>query len=89
VTVLLFNLLNFALGLYELGLFVFILSSWIQHPMSFNIRHRLARAYEPVLIPIRRWIPAPRFGGMAIDLSPIVLLIALGLVRRILFALFF
>ncbi|MDF7808846.1 YggT family protein [Pontiellaceae bacterium B12219] len=85
----LFRLLNFGLGLYELGLFIYILCSWIVHPVSVNIRRGLARAYEPVLTPIRRWVPAPRFGGVAFDLSPIILLIVLGLLRRILFALFF
>jgi uncharacterized protein YggT (Ycf19 family) len=83
-----FNLLDFALGLYELGLFAYMLSSWIMHPAASALRQRLAAAYEPVLVPIRRWIHAPRVGAANIDLSPIVLLVALGLSRRLLFALF-
>jgi len=82
------NLLDFAFGLYELGLVAYILCSWIIHPAAYTVRQWLAPAYEPVLAPIRRWIRAPVIGGTAIDLSPIVLWIGLGLLRRLVFALF-
>ncbi|MDF7823850.1 YggT family protein [Pontiellaceae bacterium B12227] len=85
----LFNLLDFAMGLFELGLFIYILCSWIMHPLAYKLLRWLAPAYEWMLAPIRRRIPAPRFGDTAIDLSPVFLLIALGLVRRLLFMLFF
>ena len=82
------RLLDFTLGLYELGLFAYIFCSWIMHPTAYGMRRWLAPAYEPLLSPIRRWVPAPRLGNTAIDLSPIVLLIALGLARRLAFMLF-
>lgn len=78
------SILDFALGLYELGLVAYILSSWIMHPAAYTVRRWLAPAYEPVLAPIRRWIRAPVIGGTAIDVSPVVLWIGLGVLRRIL-----
>ncbi|MDF7801445.1 YggT family protein [Pontiellaceae bacterium B1224] len=82
------RILEFAFSLYEFGLLAYVLCSWIMHPAACAIRQWLAPAYELVLVPIRRWIPAPRLGGTAIDLSPIFLFIALGLVRRLVIAIF-
>jgi YggT family protein len=39
---------------------------------------------EPVLAPIRRWLPTARLGGMGWDLSPMVALILLWLLERVL-----
>jgi len=86
---LLFSLLDFAIGLYELGLVIFILCSWLMHPVAVDVRRWLSPAYEPLLAPIRRWVPAPGVGHMILDLSPLVLLVLLGLIRRVLIALFF
>ncbi|MBN1640809.1 MAG: YggT family protein [Anaerolineae bacterium] len=44
----------------------------------------LRRITEPVLAPIRRYIPPVRSGAMAWDLSPVVALILLWLVERVL-----
>jgi uncharacterized protein YggT (Ycf19 family) len=84
----LFRVLNLVIGLYETGLLIYILCSWIVHPTTMGLRRGLAPAYEPLLIPIRRLIPLPRFGNVAIDLSPIVLFIAIGLVRSLVFSIF-
>jgi uncharacterized protein YggT (Ycf19 family) len=83
-----FKLINLAFSIYETGLIIYILTSWILHPFNVRIRYRLAPVYEPLLTPIRRWLLAPCFGNLAIDLSPLVLLIALGIVRRIALTLF-
>ncbi len=81
-----YSMLDFAFGLYELGLLAYILSSWIMHPAAFGLRRLLAPAYEPLLAPIRRWVRAPSLGGTVIDLSPIILWIGLGVVQRMIFA---
>ena len=78
-----FNLINIACSAYELGLLVYVLASWILHPISIRIRARLAPLYEPLLRRIRRWIIAPCLGRITIDLSPIFLLISLSLIRHI------
>jgi YggT family protein len=36
---------------------------------------------EPVLRPVRRLLPPIRMGGMAMDLSPIIVFIVLGILR--------
>lgn len=84
----LLRFLDSILGLYEFGLILYVLCSWILHPAAYALRRWLACAYEPVLAPMRRWIRAPVIGGTAIDLSPIVLWIGLGLMRRLVFAIF-
>jgi YggT family protein len=52
-----------------------------------SVRSRLSTAVlkvtEPVLAPIRRVIPPLRIGGTAIDLSFIVLFLAIGLLRSL------
>ena len=44
----------------------------------------LRKITEPVLAPIRRYIPALQSGGMAFDLSPMVALILLWVIERVL-----
>lgn len=46
------------------------------HPIR-KVYDALARAIDPVLKPIRRLIPPLRIGGMALDLSPIILIVGL------------
>ncbi len=72
--------------LYELVVFARIIIDWFRvpfdHPVA-KLRDALAVVVDPVLRPIRRVIPPLRMGGMAIDLSPLVLLIALSLLQGI------
>lgn len=79
---------HYAFSLYELGLLAYVICSWIPHPSTFAFRTWLAQWYEPVLTPIRRKIPAPRWGVTAIDLSPIVLYFGLGILKHVVFSLF-
>jgi YggT family protein len=39
---------------------------------------------EPLLAPIRRWLPALQTGGMGWDLSPMIALLLLWVVERVL-----
>ena len=59
-----------------------IIMEWIpvsyDHPLA-RLRAVLRALTEPVLGPLRALIPPVRMGGMGIDLSPIILLIALSL----------
>lgn len=63
-----------------------IIMEWIpvsyDHPLA-RLRAILRAATEPVLAPLRALIPPVRMGGMALDLSPIILLIGLSLLSSV------
>ena len=80
--IILAKLIYYVFSTYELGLLLYILCSWIANPSANALRQALARWYEPILDPIRRWIPVPRLGGASIDFSPVLLLIVLTMVQR-------
>lgn len=70
--------------LYIVAIFARVIFSWI--PLSPDspvtvVRTWLVRITEPVMGPLRRALPAIRLGSMALDLSPIVLLIGLQVFR--------
>lgn len=73
------------LQVYVFVLLARILSSWFPAPRSeagrtvVGILHTLT---EPVLRPLRNLIPPVRMGMAALDLSPIIVFIALSLIRR-------
>ena len=78
------ELLDSLLLIYFYAVFVWIILSWIRvsstHPLG-RVQTFLDRIIYPVILPIRRVIPPIRLGGGALDLSPIVLLLAIQLVR--------
>ena len=79
------GLLCWLLSIYWLILFVRIISSWFQPPRTGPLRTILRICFEltdPVLRPLRSLIPPIRAGMMAIDLSPIIVFILIGVVRR-------
>ena len=72
-----------ALNLYLIALFARIILSWF--PMEpggalAGVVHALHLVTEPVLAPLRRALPPVRAGAMALDLSPIIVLILLQLI---------
>lgn len=75
------GLIFFLFRLYEIIILARVIISWIQvdhyHPVVVWI-HRLT---EPVLSPIRAIIPFERIG---IDLSPLVVLLLMGVIKRLL-----
>ena len=79
------------LDLFFFAVLAWVILSWIQvssvHPLG-RLRAALDRVIYPVILPIRRVIPPVRLGGGALDLSPIVLLIAVRLVRNLIIGLF-
>ena len=83
-----FGLIDIVLGLFVWILILAVIMSWL---ISFNVVNTtnrvvstiadfLYRFTEPVLRPIRRFMP--NLGGL--DLSPIVLLLAIWFVRDVL-----
>lgn len=73
----------YVLQLYLLALFVRIVLSWF--PVSegspvASIYRALFAVTEPVLAPLRRILPPLQLGGVALDLSPIIVVLGLSLV---------
>jgi len=67
------------LDLYSLVVFAAVIVSWVQLPPNHVIVSVLGRLTEPLLAPIRRVLPD--MGGL--DLSPLVLLFGLRIVRGV------
>lgn len=74
------DLLVGLLTIYFYAVFAWVILSWIRvsstHPLG-KVQTFLDRIIYPVILPIRRVIPPIRIGGGALDLSPIILLIAI------------
>ena len=68
------------LDLYSLVVFAAVIVSWVQLPPNHPIVNILGGLTEPLLAPIRRVLPD--MGGL--DLSPLVLLFGLRIVRGVL-----
>jgi len=79
------RLICILLTVYWVILFARIILSWITPPMSgigrtlYDIVHDLT---EPVLKLVRGLLPPIRMGTVGLDLSPIVVFIALSVIRR-------
>lgn len=71
-----------AIQIYWLVVIGRIILEWIpvsyDHPLA-RVRSALRSVTEPLLAPLRAIIPPVRMGGAGLDLSPIVLLLALSL----------
>lgn len=72
------------LTLYLVAVFGRILLSWF--PVTHDsplvpVRRFLLNITEPVMGPLRRALPPLRVGGMALDLSPILIIIAIQVIR--------
>jgi YggT family protein len=72
-----------ALNVYALIVLAAIVMSWF--PLqpggaAASVYGFLFRLTEPVLGPIRRTIPPIRIGGLGLDASPIILLVALRVI---------
>lgn len=80
------DLIDLALTIYFYAVFAWVILSWIpvssDHPLG-RVQVFLDRIIYPVILPIRRVVPPIRIGGGALDLSPIILLIAIGILRGI------
>ena len=72
------------LFLYFIAIFARILLSWFPvTPGTFlaQVNSALYTVTEPVLGPLRRAIPPVRLGAMALDLSPLIVILGLQLLR--------
>lgn len=65
--------------LYEIVIIVRIVLSWVPHNAQHPAAVLLYKITEPILAPVRRIIPS--IGG--IDISPIIVFVALGFVKKV------
>lgn len=75
-----------ALDIYGWVILAAILLSWFQVPTDHPIgavKRGVSAITDPVLRPIRRVVPDVRLGGAAIDLSPLILLLAVRLLAGV------
>ena len=75
------------LTIYWFILFVRIILSWFPPPASGvgrSIFEIVFQMTEPVLGLVRGLLPAVRMGAMGMDLSPILIFIALGILQQVL-----
>lgn len=75
-----------ALGVYRIVLLGHVIFSWIPRPPEplRPVRAGLAALVDPLLRPLRRVIPPLRLGGIALDLSIIVLFIGAAILQGVL-----
>ena len=75
------------IGLYVLVIFVRIVLSWFpidpDGPVA-TFHGLLHLITEPVLGPLRRVLPAVRLGTVALDLSPIIVIVGAQILRGVL-----
>ena len=74
------------LTVYWFILFARIIASWIRPPMEGPLRTLWRVLYDltdPVLRPFRNLIPPIRMGAMAMDLSPILVFVIIGVLQRV------
>jgi YggT family protein len=78
-------LIHYLLVVYLILLFARVLSSWIRVPPYGPVRRLMDFVYgatEPVLRPLRGLLPPIRAGGVAFDLSPVIVFIVLGILQN-------
>ena len=68
------------IDLYTVVVFIAVIISWLQLPPDNPVARFTRMATEPLLVPIRKLVPAT--GGL--DFSPLILLILLRVVRGML-----
>ena len=75
----------FALQVYWLILIVRIVLSWVPSvPEPIRPLARAVRAVtDPLLVPLRGLLPSIRMGAMALDVSPILLFLAIVILQRV------
>lgn len=73
------------LGAYRLVLIAYVIIAWVPRmpeplqPVARGIR----KLVDPVLTPLRRVMPPLRLGGMALDLSILVLFFAVSILEAV------
>jgi YggT family protein len=73
------RILDFVFSVYTIVIFARIILSWIQIPSLYQVAVIVYKLTEPLLKPIRKYVPPYKMGGL--DLSPMILLIILMFIK--------
>jgi YggT family protein len=80
------SIILLALDIYWFAVLAWVILSWIPvspgHPLG-KVSLFLDRIIYPVILPLRRVIRPVRLGAGMLDLTPIILLIGLNILRRV------
>ncbi len=69
------RILNFVVSAYTIVIVFRVILSWIQIPSLYSVAKIVYKLTEPLLKPIRKYVPPHKMGGL--DVSPMILLIIL------------
>ncbi len=69
------RILNFVVSAYTFVILLRVILSWIQIPSLRPVAVIVYKLTEPLLKPIRKYVPPHKLGGL--DVSPMILLIIL------------
>ena len=69
------RVLNFVVSAYTIVIFFRVILSWIQIPSLYPVAVIVYKLTEPLLKPIRKYVPPHKMGGL--DISPMILLVIL------------
>jgi YggT family protein len=77
------TILCLVLGAYQLVLLAYVVLSWVPRPPEplFPVIRVIRALVDPIIVPMRRVIPPAQLGGVALDLSIIVLFVILVILR--------
>ncbi|MCD4651433.1 MAG: YggT family protein [Candidatus Cloacimonetes bacterium] len=73
------GLLHYALSVYEFLIFARAIISWFSPNPNNPLVQVLVRLTEPVLGPVRKWVPTP-----GIDFSPMIVILVIEGIKRLL-----
>jgi YggT family protein len=73
--------IGWMLDLYSWVIIAAALMTWVSPDPRNPIVIFLRRATEPVLRPVRQWLPPWKTGGL--DLSPLIVLVAIQFLERV------
>lgn len=84
------NLFRLLLDLAFYAIIIWVILSYVinfgrlpwGHPVR-KIYDAIDRVLQPILAPLRRVLPPLRLGGVALDLSPLVLIFGISILRRL------
>lgn len=78
------RLIETVISIYSMGLIAYSLLSWVRSVQTDKARVWLGQFYEPVLVKIRATIKPVKMGVSLLDLSPILLIIGLVILKGLL-----
>lgn len=77
------QIIHLAFNIYILGLFVYVVSTYIQHAKSRKVETYLKPYYVPVLDLFRKWIKPIKIGRTNVDFTPVVLFFVVVVLRKL------